>query len=194
MCYGEDDELTAFFDRMGFDMITRAGRFSFSKRRFVRSAFAKKYLNEGSTAGVRSIAELSATERKFIANYLIRENMRPEGWYDPYWSTIVMEKSNVTSCLLCICDKKNVEILWFGNESGNPEEALRHIRKLIENMNENHPANSEFKVSHKNESISDMKISFVAENLKLLGFTTELLGGIRYMNMDERIIQAVCLL
>ena len=192
--YGEDEALSGFFDSQGFDMVTRAGKFSFSKRRFMRSAFAKKYIAGGSTAGIRTINSLSDSEKRVIANYLVKENLRPEGWYDPYWSTIVMDGINVTSCLLCATDKKDVDILWFANDSGKPDEALGHIRKLMENTNSNHPLSSEFKVTRSNENATDHKITFIAENLKLLGFTAELLGGIRFMDLDERIVQALCLL
>ena len=180
--FGEDPVLSSFLTGENFDCDVRCGQFSFSKRIFSSSRFYQRFIANQNASDIKTVAELDNRERKAFYNILVQEGLRTEGWYDPEFSTVVLNGITVTGALFCVCKKNTVDVVYFYNASHKQSDAVKHIRKLIDALDANYPKNQDF------------RISFIGENISLVLFLSGILGGTRFMNLEQMIMSGIFLM
>ncbi len=127
-----DTGSAVFAGNCGFELFEDRTQFCFTLGEYLRSPLYKRLVSRKRSRPVSRVSTLSREERQIIDR---RFGFR---FYDPNWSTAIIENGRYKSCLLAEYDpykrngkqQGNINILMIDSKNGSPFEFLFHIRAL----------------------------------------------------------------
>ena len=169
----EDDDSTAFFDHLGYDLFSRFEQYSFTLGELMRSQIGKRYIEGKDPKHVVNISDMPSSDRKILDQHIGTRD------YTPSWSTAYIRGSKYVSSLLASPSSDGVSIVWLNSLSDNPMIFLYHIRALVRKTSEVFPGNM------------GMEYRITLERDEIRQKITNLLGGTMHMRSMGRYINAV---
>lgn len=171
--FPESDDLSLFFDSMGYALFPGTDIFYFTVGEFIRSRIWEKCIKGKKSAKLKQVSEISPKERKSLDTGM--------GFYDydPEWSTVCFEDGKCTSSLLAINTSDSVSIAWVNSDRDDPSMLLQHLKALTDKTMEEYPGRG------------DIRFRMVFDEADLSGKLENLLGGRGHLRSEGRMINAV---
>lgn len=177
--FAEDLTVRAFWAALGFDIFGDMSMYQIRFGEIMRSEKCRKILLKGDTKGVRQISSLDDTEKRILDNYLTERSMPVTGYYDPDWSTVVFTEGEISSAMLIKPSMGRINVLWFGMDSKDIKEPLKHMATYIR------------KIEADPSYDGTTPIVFPADNDSLLDVVETFTGSKSHITMTESYSQAI---
>ncbi len=136
--FPENTAVRAFFEDLGFDIFDGMSLIRMRFGEIMRLDRCRKLLIRNDTKGIRSIASLDESETRLLNNFFADKSIPSRGYFDPEWSTVCMNQNTIGSVMLIMPAADKVEILWFGMDSRDVTEPLKHMTSYLKKV-ENSP-------------------------------------------------------
>ena len=150
----EDDDLYAFFEAMGFELIYDMSLEYITLRYVRRSDIFKRSVLKAGSSDVLPIAQLDRINGNKLARYLKKMSLGQIGSFDPAASSVCINGEEIISILLADVIDNDTSILWMDFKAGHQKNLFKHLNRLVKYM-ESDPRFDE-----------DSKICFAPENRK----------------------------
>ncbi len=126
-----DEGTEAFFNSLGFDLFDGQDVCSIRVGEIMKSKVLRKHLLERRSGRILTADQLDSGMKARFFDFLKKNSLPPEGYYDPQWSTVSFENNEVTGVILIRADENALNVVYRQGISGDIRKGVRPIGELI---------------------------------------------------------------
>ena len=132
--FSEDDELYAFFEAMGFELVYDMPLEYVSLRYVYKSGIFRRNVIRAGSSDIIKIDKLDNYQANTLVRYLKKKSLTGGGSFNPKISTVCMHGEEISSIMLAERSESDVSILWMDFTPGHQKELLKHLNMLVQYM------------------------------------------------------------
>ncbi len=172
----EDGDSLAFYRSMGYELFRGSSQYYMTMGEFYRTTLYKKHIKDKKIIGIRRVSSFSPKKKRAF------EAFAGTADYNPEWSTAHFIKGLFTSAMLADHSEDSVTIEWIYSRVHNPIALLKHLRALVQKIEEEFPGRN------------DIRIRMAFENELLAEKFRKLTGSHRHLHTEGHLITAIRIL
>ncbi|MBO4899596.1 MAG: GNAT family N-acetyltransferase [Lachnospiraceae bacterium] len=144
--FSEDNELYAFFEAMGFELVYDMPLEYVSLRYVYRSGIFRRNVIRAGDSDIIKVDKLDNFQANTLVRYLKKNSLTGGGSFNPKLSTICIRGEEISSIMLAERAEADISILWMDFAPGHQKELLRHLNLLVQFMQADPAFNEESRI------------------------------------------------